>query len=179
MTVHWWQDPRLNRGSTLTGGVLAGVSQVHCDASRDHTWLVNDVFVGGLTLRHPLGVEEGEVPTSISSMKGQQMPSRISNPELRDLGPADDACQLGLGRANPMFQAGPSSMRRGEPSKQIRGSSASSGHAIGADGKQKGSTSGRMGAVPGARRIDRSAVSMERSVTCWYPTGSLRWNPET
>ena len=58
--------PTRNRGSTLTGGVLDAVSQVHCDASRDHKWLVNDVLAGALTLP-TLGVEEGEVPTLIRS----------------------------------------------------------------------------------------------------------------
>jgi hypothetical protein len=91
--------PTLNRASTLTGGVLAAVSRVDCDASRDHKWLVNDVFAGGLTLPHSLGVKKGEVPTAISSLREQQMPSRIPNPEPRDLGPVDDAYQLGAGRA--------------------------------------------------------------------------------
>jgi len=91
--------PTLNRGSTLTGGVLAAVSQVDCDASRDHKWLVNGILARDLTPPHPLGVK-GEVPTPISSMKEQQMPSRIYNPELRYLGgPVDDACQLRVGRA--------------------------------------------------------------------------------
>ena len=166
--------PTLNRGWTLTGGVVAAVSQVHCDASRDHKWLVNDIFAGGLTLPHSLGVKEGEVPTAISSLGEQQMPSRIPNPELRDLGPMDDACQLGAGqpKSDLTKRVLIELLRRGEPEQAISGSSGSLGQPIGAGREQKGSTLGRRGRCQAPGGLTDPLVSMERPVTCWYPTGS-------
>src|ERR1700733_4909760 len=97
------------------------------------------------------------------------MPSLISDPELRDLGPADYACQLGAGRAKSDLakRALIELLRRGEPEQaDQRFERVVRPADRGRPEAKRGSALGRTGAVPGARRIDRSAGVMERPVTC-------------
>jgi hypothetical protein len=88
---------------------------------------------GGLTLPYPPGVDEGEVPTPISSVKQKEMPSRISNDQPRDLAPRMTPDTLESEERTRILEVGASSSCGGvSPGKQIRGSTASSGCAIGA-----------------------------------------------